>query len=384
MEKTVRLFDADAYLHEFDAEVISSVESDGEYLTVLDRTAFFPEEGGQSCDRGTIANSRVSYVFEKDGVIYHRTGRLFDEGERVRGAIDFDERYRKMQSHTGEHVLCGTAHRLWGAENVGFHLSEEYVRVDLDVYLDHEKAAYLEREANRVIRENHLVTAWYPTAEELGSVDFRSKEGIVGDVRLVKIGSVDVCACCAPHVGSTAEVGVLKIVDSIKYKGGTRLEIVCGPDSVELFIKEHADLSELAASYSVKREELKDAVRRQREELAAVTYKLRRAEKELMAKELEGLCETERAVCFFYDDADVENVREFLNGAAAKCFAAAGFIGSDGNYRFIVRSDKTDLRARCREINDAIGGRGGGQPLMIQGSCTADRRTIEEFFASFE
>jgi len=381
MEKTLRLFDDDSYISEFEASVRASYEEDNKHLTVLDRTAFFPEEGGQSCDKGYISDSAVSHVFEKEGVIYHVTDKSFSVGEAVKCSIDFAERYRKMQSHTGEHVLCGVAHRLWGAENVGFHLSEEYVRVDFDIYLDSEKVSFLEREANRAIAGNHPVTAWYPSPEELEATPFRSKDGIKGEVRLVKIEDVDVCACCAPHVRTTSEVGVLKVVDSIKYKGGTRLEIVCGPDAVELFIKEHAALSELAASYSVKREALKEAVNRQREELSDVTYKLRRARRELMAHTLSALQPTEENYTFFYDDADGEEVREFLNGAAAKCRVAAAFIGDDEKgYRYIIRSDKADLKALCREINEELSGRGGGSPAMIQGSCTGKAETIKKFF----
>lgn len=381
MEKTERLFDSDAYIKDFTAKVVSSEERDGSYLTVLDRTAFFPEEGGQSADTGKIEDSDVTYVFEKDGVIYHRTGKRFTPGETVRCALDFEARYRKMKSHTGEHILCGVAHRLWGAENVGFHLSEEYVRVDLDVYLDHDKVALLEREANRAVGENHKVVAWYPDAEELATTDFRSKSGIEGDVRLVQIEGVDICACCAPHVKTTCEVGMLKVVDSIKYKGGTRLEIVCGPDAVDLFIKEHAALTDIAVSFSVKREDVPGTVSRRCEEISSLTYKLKRVERERDALRLESLEPTDGDLIFFFDGDDAEAAREFLNGAAAKCRVAAGFLGADGNYRYIIRSDRVDLKSACKDINAAIGGRGGGTAQMIQGSCQTSRDAIEKYFA---
>ncbi len=378
--KTVRLFDGDAYVKDFTANVLSSREDGNRYLTVLDRTAFFPEGGGQSSDTGAIGGVRVSHVFEKDGVIYHVTDSPVSCGA-AECSLDFAERYRKMQNHTGEHVLCGVAHNLWGAENVGFHLSDEYVRVDLDVYLDGEKVKRLERLANDVVTENHAVSSGYPAPEELPSLDFRSKDGIEGDVRLVRIEGVDLCACCAPHVRSTAEVGLIKVVDSIKYKGGTRLSIVCGSDAVRLFIAEHEELSSLAESYSVKRSDLASAVGRQREELSAVSYKLKRAERALMESELEKIAPTGGDLCFFYDGADPENVRGFLNGAAAKCNIAAGFIGNDKEgYSYIIRSDMADLKALANEINGAIGGRGGGSPAMIRGTCSATRKTIEEYF----
>ena len=382
MEETIRLFDDDSYIKDFTATVIESYEEGGKFVTVLDRTAFFPEEGGQSCDVGTIGTSFVSHVEEREGIILHYTDKKFTAGETVSGAINFEERFRKMQNHTGEHILCGIAHTLRGAENVGFHLSEEYVRVDLDIFLDKDQLAELEAKANFTIAENHRVIAWYPDPSELDATEFRSKNGIRGKVRLVKIEGVDICACCAPHVQSTGEIGVLKIIDAIKYKGGTRLEIVCGSDAVKMFIREHKLISELASSYSVKRDELKDAVYRQKEEVLSLTHKLRKAEKDLMLNELSKLEPTDANFCFFYEDADPENVREFLNGAVAKCGKmCAGFIGDDcSGYRYIIRSENIDLKNECHAINKAINGNGGGSSVMIQGRAAADRETIERFF----
>ena len=381
MEKTVRLFDSDAYLSRFGATVLSSFDEGGRHVALLDRTAFFPDEGGQSPDTGTISGVRVTYVYEKDGYIYHVTDAPLSEGETVACEIDFGARFRKMQSHTGEHVLCGTAHRIYGAENVGFHLSEEYVRVDLDIYLDAEAVERVEREANRAAGENHPVRAWYPEESELERLDYRSKDGIKGAVRLVEIEGVDLCACCAPHVSRTSEIGMIKVVDSIKYKGGTRLWIVCGADAVDLFIKEHASLSSLAESFSVKREDLHSAVDHLRAEAKDAAYRLRAAERKIMKLELAALENTDGAKCFFYGDADADAVREFLNGAAKKCRIAAGFIGHDGEYTYTVRSDSVPLREFAKDINAALGGRGGGTDVMISGRVSASQKEIEEYFS---
>ncbi len=381
MEKTVRLFDSDAYLSRFAATVVSSFDEDGRHVALLDRTAFFPDEGGQSPDTGTVSGVRVTYVYEKDGYIYHVTDAPLPVGAAVEGAIDFGSRYRKMQSHTGEHVLCGTAHRLYGAENVGFHLSEEYVRVDLDVYLDADAVERIEREANRAAGENHPVRAWYPEESELERLDYRSKDGIKGAVRLVEIEGVDLCACCAPHVSRTSEIGMIKVVDSIKYKGGTRLWIVCGADAVDLFIKEHASLSSLAESFSVKRDDLTGAIERLRTEAKDAAYRLRAAERKIMKLELAALENTDGAKCFFYGDADSDAVREFLNGAGKKCKIAAGFIGHDGEYTYTVRSDSVPLREFAKEMNGSLAGRGGGTDVMISGRVSASRKEIEEYFS---
>lgn len=382
MKKTERLFDSDSYIKEFTAEVLSCTLSDGKYLTVLDRTAFFPEGGGQDSDTGYIAGTEISYVFEKDGIIYHVSENVIETGIEAKCSIRFDERFRRMQNHTGEHILCGVAHRMFGAENVGFHLSKEYVRVDFDIFIERDKLRIIEAEANKAIAESHPVKAWYPSPEELADIEFRSKKDICGNLRLVSIEGVDVCACCAPHVASSSEVGLLKITDSIKYKGGTRLEILCGSDAIELFRSEHDMLTEIAVASSSSRDCVKQVFERQKNEIATLSSKLKDAERRLFENELEKTAETEGNLCFFFDCDDAEEVRSFVNGAVKKCSGmCAAFFGHDGiSYRYIIASSGIDLKASAAEINGAICGRGGGSPIMISGTASADRDTIKDYF----
>ena len=383
MEKTLRLFDEDSYIKEFGAEVISCEKIERGYETVLDRTAFFPEGGGQGADPGFLGETEVLHVREKDGVIYHLTESPFEVGQKVTGKIDFDERFRRMQNHTAEHILSGIIHSLYGFQNVGFHLSEEYFRADYDGELGREDIKKLEVLINYAIAENHKIRAWYPDAETLAAIEYRSKKDICGNVRLVEIENVDICACCAPHVAMTGEIGVFKVTEHARYKGGTRIIAVAGSDAVKLFINEHEMLSGIASSFSAKREDVKAAVDRLSNECLGLKREISRLNRELLQTKLSSVEPTDGNLCFFFDKGyDTDAVREFVNSAVSKCKGVlAAFIGDDENgYRYIIASETTSLKDNCKTINAAINGKGGGSPQMICGTARAGKLEIEEFF----
>ena len=159
---TEKLYDYDSYATEFDAVVLSCENTDKGYKTRLDKTLFFPEEGGQSCDSGTVDGIRITYVELCGDDIWHYSESPFETGASVHGSIDFAPRYRNMQNHTGEHIICGIAHKLHGCENVGFHLGADYVTMDLDKPLTAEDIDNIQRLANEAVYKNLPVTAYYP------------------------------------------------------------------------------------------------------------------------------------------------------------------------------------------------------------------------------
>ena len=149
-------------------------------------------------------------------------------GAAVTGTIDWEWRFDKMQQHTGEHILSGILHQMFGAENVGFHIGSDAVRMDTSVPISAEGLREAELAANRIIWENVPVLITYPTPEELAALTYRSKKEIAGQVRIVTIPGADVCACCGTHTAATGQVGQIKILTSENYKGGVRLSVVCG------------------------------------------------------------------------------------------------------------------------------------------------------------
>ena len=383
MEKTIRLFDISSKTAVFDAVVLSCVECEGEnYEIVLDRTAFFPEEGGQSCDGGTLGGAAVLSVYERGGIIYHVIDKLLVSGSSVRGEIDFPARFRKMQNHTGEHIVSGLVHKIYGYNNVGFHLGADDMTADFDGELSEDDIRRIEDLANRAVFECHPIRAYYPTPDELKNLEYRSKLDLSDGVRIVEIEGVDMCACCAPHVENTGEVGLIKITEFIRYKGGMRIHMRCGYDALDAFRADYAQVKSISMAISAKHYEVSEGVDRLIDEISKQKATISALKREIRAFKLEKLEYTSGNIVIFEDEGDMLSLRELVNGAKQKCGGiCAVFAGNDEvGYKYIISSTSVDLKPLAKEIHAAIDGRGGGSGEMIQGSCAAKREKIEKYF----
>ena len=368
---TEKLYDRDSHLFSFRARVTGCEPAKDGWAVTLDRTAFFPEGGGQSADTGTLGEARVSDVRIKNDIIKHYVNQPLPVDAEVTGEVDAEQRLRRMQNHSGEHVLSGLVHRTFGYENVGFHMGQDCMTIDFGGELTAEDLEKLEREANAVIRENRPIRAWYPESEELTALDYRSKKELSGAVRLVEVKGVDLCACCAPHVSRTGEIGLLKILSAERHRGGMRLEVLCGLDAWEDYARRLEVATEVSRLLSVPREKIAGGVERllaerdrQKERIAALSLELARR----MAEELGT---TEGSHCVFDTVLDEVALRELTNLLAERCGGlAAVFSGSEQEgWRYIIASRRHDLRALTKSINAAVNGRGGGSSLMLQGRC---------------
>ena len=381
---TERLYYMDGHCARFVSRVASCEACEGGYDVRLERTAFFPGGGGQEADSGTLGGMRIARLAEtEDGDIAHILPGPLEPGTEVEGTVDWDVRFARMQSHSGEHIVSGTVHRLFGYDNVGFHMGENAMTLDFSGELSPQDIEAVELEANRAVWRNVPVRTLLPGREELKALDFRSKKELAGQVRLVEIEGVDLCACCAPHVARTGEIGVIKVIDSMRHRGGTRLTVLAGEAAYRDYAAVHVQNSAVSAALSAKRLETALAVRKaltEREELRSALTALK---KELLGLKAASLVPTEGNMCLFEPDMDPVTLRELVNaGVAVTGGVCAAFSGADGDYRYIIGSRNVDLRAAAREINAAISGRGGGTGTMIQGSCRASRAEIEQYFAS--
>ena len=382
---TLKLYDNDSFLFSFSARVLSCESAGERWRAVLDRTAFFPEGGGQPADPGTLGGVPVLDVQEEPDGIAHYLPSPIPEGETVQGELDRAVRLRRMQNHTGEHILCGLAHRHYGYENVGFHLGEDAVTMDLSGELSPEQIRALEREANEVVWEDVPVTARYPDPAELPHLTYRSKLELTENVRLVTIEGYDVCACCAPHVQHTGQIGAIKIIDAMRHRGGMRLTILCGVDAYENYVNQFDHARAISNLLSTPREEIVSGVEKLLAERDALHRIILERDRKLMALHLASLPETDGNLCVVGAFDDLEALRELVNAGMERAGGVcAAFSGSDAEgYRYIIGSRHVDLRAAAKTINAAIGGKGGGKPTMIQGSCTASEAALRAFFASF-
>lgn len=379
---TEKLYDRDSYINKFSAKVISCTPSDKGYEVILDKTAFFPEEGGQTCDTGNLNGINVYHVKRKGDEIYHLLPSPINAGKEVIGEIDFSHRYYNMQHHTGEHIISGIVNKLYGYANVGFHLSDDGMTVDFSGELSREELDQIEILANKTIYANRRVIAYYPSEQELKELEYRSKLDLHENIRIVKIDDTDICACCAPHVRSTGEVGIIKILDAIRYKGGVRLSVKCGLAALCDYNERYKTSYAISTALSVKQNEIYAATERLMSTIESYKSTLSRLRREICELKLKEIKHTDGNICLFENDGDLAHYKELANKATSLCSGVfAIFIGNDRDgYKYAVYSKTKDLSDISRKMKEILGSRGGGSNIMIQGSVTASMARIKNFF----
>ena len=385
---TERLYYTDSKRKRFTAEVTSCEARKDGYAVTLDRTAFFPEGGGQAGDSGFIGQVRVLDTQEKDGEVLHYVNQPLAVGAEYDCAIDWEIRFRRMQNHSGEHIVSGLVHKKYGYNNIGFHMGSDFVTIDFDGELTWEQLTELEREANLAVAADHKISASFPPEEVLKKLQYRSKLELTENVRIVEIEGVDICACCAPHLSSTAEVGMIKILESERRRRGgegVRISMLCGLDAYENAAVTQNNNTEISMLLSSRRHETAAAVRRLMTERDKLKARVSGLSRELAVCRAAAITPTEGNICIFDSTLDEPALRTLINEAVKKCGGvAAVFSGSDDTgFRYIIGSRSVDLRSAAKEINEGISGRGGGSPEMIQGNCSACTETIQNYLNNF-
>ena len=378
---TRKLYYEDSHIKEFDAVVRSCAERDGAFEIVLDKTAFFPEGGGNPADTGTIGDVNVLYTFERGDEVIHKCSGPLMPGSSVHGQIDWEKRFSNMQNHTAEHIVSGLVHRRHGFDNVGFHMGAEGIVVDFDGFVDDQELSDIEREANEAVWRNVPVTTSYPAPEELPGLVYRSKLDLTENVRLVTIEGVDVCACCAPHVKRTGEIGAIKICEAVRRKSGVRIRMLAGDRAYEDYRRRAASAAAISALLSAPQDDMAPAVERLLAERDALAYKLGGLKRKMIRQEVDIIEKAEGDLLFFEPELDGKELQLLANAAAEKCAVAAAFSGDNGaGYRYVLASQKTDLRPVVRDMNAALQGRGGGRPELVTGTVKAAREEIERYW----
>ena len=380
MPATAKLYETDPYVQTFTATVLVCTPAGEQFAVQLDRTAFYPEGGGQPCDTGALGTALVTDVQEHGGVITHTVSAALPVGQTVEGRIDWARRRDHMEQHTGEHILSGTLHRLFGAENVGFHIGSPAVRMDMSVPLTAGQLAEAEAQANAVIRADAPVRCWYPAPEDLAKLTYRSKKEIDGAVRLVDAGGADLCACCGTHVSSAGQIGLVKLVSVQKFRDGVRIELLCGGRALDYLSRVDIQNKAVSNLLSAKAGETAHGVQRLLEENAALKSRILTMEEQHFAALAHG-CAGAGDVVLFEDDLSPDALRRLCDTVLGECQGrCACFSGSDETgYKYAVGQRGGDLRAWVKTLNQTLNGRGGGKPDFVQGSLRAPRADIEAF-----
>lgn len=378
---TRRLFDEDAYLSEFESKVESVKEVNGKYEVILSQTAFFPTQGGQNHDIGTIDGIEVLDVTIKDDIITHVLKEKVIEESTVKGKVDFEHRFRNMQMHSGEHIFSGLAHKLYNAENVGFHLSDNSATIDLNIKLSEADLKKIESLVNKAIIKNiDIVATIYKNGEEK-DIEYRSKKELSGDIRLVEIKDIDICACCAPHVKSTGEIQLFKITSFENYKEGVRINYLCGLRAIENYDESLENLKSISKALSVKQGDESKGVEKLLSDDRHLKDKNAFLLKKLVEKEIEKADFSKESVFILLPDYLKDFLRYAMDLAKEKSKGRIGVFCEDESHmaRFLIESENEDLRELNGVLKEKYFAKGGGKPNSIQGTVESCMRLKELF-----
>lgn len=378
---TERLFYQDSWMKEFQGKVLECRKSTEGFQIMLDRTAFYPEGGGQPSDTGFLNEVFVEQVQEIDGEVWHFTEQALEPGTKVTGKLDWERRFDLMQQHSGEHIISGMIHERYGYNNIGFHMGPETITIDFDGEISQEGLQEIEAEANRYVWENHPIQITYPDEEERKILPYRSKKELTGEVRIVTWPGADICACCGVHVKCSGEIGQIMLVSSQRAKGGVRIEMLCGGRALTYSNRLKEQNRKISNLLSAKWMETAEAVEKLSEEYQKTQFRLVGMENERIeniAREKSGQGDQ----LIFDDSLSADHVRKLAVRVMETCGGrCAVFSGNDREgYRYAIGEEHGDLRGFVREMNQALHGRGGGKPFFVQGSVEAAEEEIRLFF----
>ena len=378
---TEKLYYQDAYATTFTAKVLECTEDKKNFKVVLDRTLFYPEGGGQPADMGTLGGVKVLDVHEKDDIVTHTTDKPLEVGAEVEGIIDWERRFDLMQNHSGEHILSGVICAKYGCDNVGFHMGKEMITIDLNTKIPEEDLPWLEEKANEAIWNNVPVGIRYPSKEELDALDYRSKKELEGQVRIVNVGEYDCCACCGTHVKLAGEVGQIKIISAQNYKGGARLELLCGKRALQDFRKKNDISAEAGKLLSVPAEKVDSAVKNVLSERDELIQTLNQMKWKYFNLKAEQVAEGTENILFFGEGLNSKDMTHFADLLLKKgAKRTAVFSPSGDGFAFVLLSEEKDGRDFTDAMKEPFACKGGGKPDAVQGRVTGAKKDIQAFF----
>ncbi|MEQ1729391.1 MAG: alanyl-tRNA editing protein [Vicinamibacterales bacterium] len=390
MSTTARLYYSQPATQAFDASVVRTEPRGAHTAVWLDRTAFYPTSGGQPHDLGTLDGAPVIDVQDDDaGDVMHLVGAGAPQcGAAVHGVIDWTRRFDHMQQHTGQHLLSAMIEKLFSARTVSFHLGSESSTIDLDRELTPAQLARVEHETNAVIWRDAPVSIRFVTEEDAKQLPLRKESARAGTLRLVEIEGVDLSACGGTHVDRTGAIGQLALDAWERFKGGQRLEFLCGVRAMARFQQLRDVTAASIRQLSVLPIELPGAIERLQQELK---------EQKRTSVALQVLLAGYEAVTLANDAEPFDDGRLVLQAVeadAAKLKALASAIAERPGYVAVLVSRSTpvlavaaraaDAKTSCQEIIASLatqfGGRGGGKPDLAQ--CGALQASPEAVIAA--
>ena len=373
-----KLYYLDRYIKEFTAEVVEVKEIDGMYHVALDKSAFFPGGGGQPGDTGFIESSKVIDVYEDNGVVYHVLEKKPLKIHRVKCKIDWEKRYDGMQQHLGQHVLSGCFYSLFNANTVSFHMGSESSTVDIEGFLEEDKIREAERFANEIINQNIEVEFFTPSKSELKKIKIRRALPKTDDkITIVKIGDLDINACCGVHPKSTLDLRMIKIKRWEKHKGATRIEFLAGKRAIDDSLRRDSIIATICKSMKCGESEILNIISKSAEEIREYQNENRMLKLELSKYEIKEMIESAdkigdiSIIKKIYEKSDLKHIGKLAEKLVENKKTIALFaVKYDDKSNLIFASSKDNDISMNELLKDAItliDGRGGGSKFLAQG-----------------
>lgn len=375
---TIQLFNKNTYIKEFNANILQIVEKDDKFLVELNQTAFYPEGGGQPSDVGYIDDIQVTYVYEEQDKIYHVVDKLPSKLENIKCKIDWEKRFDHMQQHLGQHILSAAFEKLYDANTIGFHLSENSVTIDIDKVLSNEDIRKVEYFTNQIVFNDLLVQILYPTEEELANLPLRKLPTVTDNIRIVKLDDFDYSPCCGTHPNRTGEVGLIKIRRYEKYKSGLRIDFVCGDRALRDYLMKNDIVNSISSNLSVKFDEILSSIERMNTELQNLKKENKGLKEEITNFESINLLNTAEIVNGIkiikktYHHKELGEVKKLSSSLVNNhsCIVIFG-INTNNQARLLFSRSKDLNKINMNEILNycipLIDGKGGGSPFSAQG-----------------
>ncbi len=370
------LYYKDNYLTTFDA-VVKECINDKVIKVVLDKTAFYPEGGGQPSDIGKLNDVNVLRVEVKNDIIYHIVDKEIPVGTKVKGEIDWDYRFLNMQSHTAEHIVSGIICKMYSTANVGFHIGKDFITMDFPVDISKDDLRNIEKLANQAVYKNIKIEEKIYSPEEAKSLEYRSKIELHEDIRIVKIEGYDICACCGVHVSRTGEIGTIKLLKVEKYKTGVRIYMLVGLKAIEDYTNKYEEVNKISALLSLKPNEVYIGVENQSKEIEELRREVVSLKNKIYRKEISNFSERENIVVH-HADMEMNEMKNYCNLLKEKATNIAGVVS---NGRFLMMSDNVDLKSVLNELKTEFDIKGGGNSQLIQGQFAGDVEALIKKFS---
>lgn len=389
-----KLYYINQYLKEFEAKIIDIKRIDDKFHISLDKTAFFPGGGGQSCDLGELNGRNVLDVYEEKGEIYHVVSHDISDSIIVKGKIDWDRREDGMHQHLAQHVLSGCFFKLFNSNTISIHLGKDVSTVDIIGHLTEEQVRKAEKMANDIIRENILVESFVPTEKELENMNLRRDlPNTEEEIRVVKIGELDINACCGVHPKKTLDLKLIKIKKYEKNKNNTRIEFLAGERAVKDSLYKDKVIKDICNYLSSNEEEALNSIKNLKSNIEALNNEKRKLEEELINYEIDsilsGLDKENDLIIIdkIFEEKSIDYIRKLANKLVDRSNIICLFATTNNNKSNILFACSKEVKEMnmgqlLKESIKEINGKGGGSKILAQGS--GENIGIEKYINSIK